>query len=70
MCILNNEHFLLDSVGCNWIEKLHFLFKILNCSIHNAQKKLILFLDLKAYRDTLHAIPTNKNAFRIEKHPF
>ena len=20
----------LDSIGCNWIEKLHFLFKILN----------------------------------------
>ena len=36
MRILNNEYFFgfnwiqLDSIGCNWIEKLHFLFKILN----------------------------------------
>jgi len=47
MRILNSEYFFLDligfnwiqlgSIGCNWIEKLHFLFKILN-SIHNAQK--------------------------------
>ena len=37
----------LASIGCNWIEKLHFLFKILN--IHNAHKKLILFLDWKRY---------------------
>ena len=56
--VLNSEYFFLDligfnwiqlaPIGCNWIEKLHFLFKILN--IHNAQKKLILFLELKRIR--------------------
>jgi len=43
MRILNSEYFFLnligfnwiqlDSIGCNWIEKLHFLFKILNLTV-------------------------------------
>jgi len=30
MHILNSEYFFLDLIGCNWIEKLHLLFKIFN----------------------------------------
>ena len=54
MYILNSEYFFfnligfnwiqLDSIECNWIEKLPIQNFELN-SIHKAQKKLILFLD-------------------------
>jgi len=54
MRILNSEYFFLigfnwiqlDSIGWNWIEKTAFSIQNFELnSIHNAQKKLILFLD-------------------------
>jgi len=56
MRILNSEYFLLDliefnwiqldSIGRNWIEKLHFLFKILNWTVFSIFTKRNLKDDL------------------------